>query len=46
MNMDQVICSPEEYYGPEFLNFINKEYSSDKNRWIYNIIKNGGFSRH
>ena len=44
--MEKVICSPEEYYGPEFLNFINKEYSSDKNRWIYNIIKHGGFSRH
>ena len=46
MNMDKVICSPEDYYGEQFSNFVKNEYFSDKNKWIYNIIKQGCFSKH
>ena len=44
--MDKVICSPEDYYGRPFLNFVNSEYWSQKNRWIYSIIERGFMSKN
>ena len=44
--MEKVICCPEAYYGTTFSKFIENELRTDRNSWIYNIIKTGCLSRH
>jgi len=39
--MQDVVCSPEEYYSVKFQRFILKECSGAHNRWIYDIIHKG-----
>ena len=36
--MQDVVCSPEEYYSVRFQRFMLKERTSPHNRWIYEII--------
>ena len=38
--MQDVICSPDVYYGAAFQDFIHKERTSTSSQWIFDIIAN------
>jgi hypothetical protein len=36
--MEEFICSPHEYFHPDFMDFIKQERLSRNHRWISAII--------
>ena len=38
--MQDVICSPDVYYGAAFQDFIHKERTAANSQWIFDIINN------